>query len=95
MSLFLFRGGEEAGCAFREAFQGDFSGDSGGFWRGFPTLFYGKKWEEGGERGWKGGRGCGEGEEKLKSAIRKNKFCDHIVFFENHVWGIFLCPELL
>ncbi len=36
----------------------------------------------------------GEGEEKLKSAYGKNEFCDHIVFFENHVWGIFLCPEL-
>ncbi len=47
-------------------------------------------WEEEGERGWKGGRGCGggeEAEEKLKSAIRKNKFCDHIVFLQKPVFG--------
>lgn len=51
-----------------------------------------------GEEGGNGGEEVGEGrrgEEKIKSAYGKNEFCDHIVFFENHVWGIFLCPELL
>lgn len=48
-----------------------------------------------GEEGGNGGEEVGEGEEKLKSACGKNEFCDHIVFFENHVWGIFLCPKLL
>ena len=35
---FLFRG-EEAGCVFEETFQGDFSGVSGVFRRGFPSCF--------------------------------------------------------
>lgn len=31
--------------------------------------------------------GRGEAEEKLKSAIRKNEFCDHIVFLQKPVFG--------
>ena len=46
-----------------------------------------------GEEGGNGGEDVGEGEEKLKSAYGKNEFCDHIVFFENPVWGIFYAPN--
>lgn len=35
----------------------------------------------------------GEEEEKIKAAYGKNEFCDHIVFFENPVWGIFM-PQI-
>ena len=80
-------------------FRGDFSERF--FWNfrslseRFPNPFLWKIFgNRRGKEGGKGGEDVGEGEEKLKSAIR-NKFCDHIVFFENHVWGIFLCPELL
>lgn len=34
-------------------------------------------WEEEGKEGGNGGEEVGEGEEKLKSAYRKNEFCDH------------------
>ncbi len=74
MSFLLFRGGEETGSVFGEVFQGDFSEVSGAFRRGFPSCFYRKNLGRGGE---KGGEDVGEGEEKLKSAYRKNEFCDH------------------
>ncbi len=54
LPLFFFRGWEEAGSVFGEDFQGDFSGFSGDFRRGFPSCFYRKIWEE-------EGRGCGGG----------------------------------
>ena len=50
-------------------------------------------------RGKEGGNGgedvveWGRKQEKLKSAIRKKLICDHIVFFENPVWGIFYAPN--
>lgn len=65
------------------------------FGEGSQPFSMRKNWEEKrvemGERR----RERGGGEKKIKSADGKNEFCDHIVFFENHVWGIFLCPELL
>lgn len=77
------------GSTFGEGFQGDSSGTSGAFRRGFPTFFYGKNLGRGGgKRVERGERMWEEGEEKLKSAYGKNEFCDHIVFFKNHVWGI-------
>ena len=79
MPLFLYRGEGEAGSLFGEVFQGDSSGISGAFQRGFPSCFYGKIWEQEGKRGWKGGEDVGEGEEKLKSEYGKNKFCDHTI----------------
>ena len=56
----------------RMCFRGDFSGRF--FWRfrrvleRFPSCFCRKIWEEEGERGWKGGRGCGRigGRERKK-----------------------------
>lgn len=51
------------------------------------AVFMEKIWEEERERGWEGGEDVGAGEEKLKSAIRKNKFCDHIVFLQKPVFG--------
>ncbi len=55
-----------------------FSREEGWVWWREKRVELGEgMWERGGE------------EEKLKSAYGKNKFCDHIVFFENHVWGIF------
>ena len=68
MPLFLYRGEGEAGSLFGEVFQGDSSGISGAFQRGFPSCFYGKIWEQEGKRGWKGGEDVGEGEEKISSA---------------------------
>ncbi len=66
---------------FREEFRDGFRID-------FPSFFIEEDgWER--RRGEEGGNGGGEEEEKLKSAFRKKMFCDHIVFFENHVWGIF------
>lgn len=44
-----------------------------------------------GERMWERGGGRG----KIKSADGKNEVCNHIVFFENPVWGIFFCPKIL
>ena len=79
----------------RKSFRGDFSGRF--FWNfrshseRFPKLFLWKKF--GKRRGKEGGKGgedvveWGKGEEKLKSAIRKNEFCDHIVFLQKPVFG--------
>lgn len=69
LPLFFFRGWEEAGSVFGEDFQGDFSGFSGDFRRGFPSCFYRKNLGRG---GWKGGRGCGRiggGGGKIKICI--------------------------
>ncbi len=72
----------------RSVFREDFRD---GFRMDFLSFFLGKMAGRGGEeKKVEMGEGMwerGGGEEKLKSAYGKNKFCDHIVFLQKPVFG--------